>query len=285
MRWPGLRRIGRRISAGRWLLYVLAQDLRRKRCGTVDFLPVRLAIELFRAALDRLRMHRSGNISRVYLASTGRAAARGTSISSRDEPDRRRNLHPGYRSALSQSHLDHQNGMGALCRSTPHPGRGNRLRICCRRAPCPDSRPNSGCADRRRSHGYNWLALLKPHWMAFRRAASGAGAGHHDHLLRLLGLLQHLLPGLGSETAGEDNSPRHPHLHRRRRDVVCGDEPGRAPVAWGGRIGGSQRGNASAPFTGSRSRPIRLRARGGAGAGCAYFVERVFIRLLAAPRL
>ena len=82
-RWPSMRRAGRGISARRRIVCVSARDLWAGRRWTLDFLSLRLAIRVFRAAFDRLWLHWTGDVSGLSMAAARCATAGRYSVSAR----------------------------------------------------------------------------------------------------------------------------------------------------------------------------------------------------------
>ena len=174
-RRPGLGRAGRCLPARRRLLRFPARNLRTRSRRQLAQLSLRLAVELFRAAVDCLRLHRPLQFSRLVLARTRCRAHRRIARAALLQLRRRGRLPAGHGAALSQPHLHHPPRLGVVCRRHGRHRRRHRLRL----------RPRRG--HRRMAHAS--LARAAP-FARCRRAR----AGHAHHHLRLLGLLQHLFP-------------------------------------------------------------------------------------------
>ena len=96
-------------------------------------LSLRLAVELLRAALHCLGLHRPLEFSGLVLAAARRRAHRRAARAALLQLCRRRRLPAGHRAALSQPQLHHAPGLGAVCRRHGGHRRRHRLRLCPRR--------------------------------------------------------------------------------------------------------------------------------------------------------
>jgi hypothetical protein len=115
--------------------------------------------------------------------------------------------------------------------------------------------------------------------------ASGDGPGHSLYLLRLLGLLQHLLSGRGGAQAGEDDSPRHSDLDRGGGRFLYRHESGSPSGHRPGVDAGRGRGCSVAAGLGGGYCAVRLWPLRRADPGHADSLERVFVCLFAAAWL